>query len=116
MSSRQFEIQNAEAAHHDEWASQIDVSKVDIRAHFESGSCPENGDILRWMGDLRGKRILEIGSGIGEASVYFATRGADVTAVDISTGMLSLVDRLAERHGVRVKTVLASAHDLSALP
>ena len=34
----------------------------------------ENRCILRRMGDLKGKRILDIGAGLGESSVYFALR------------------------------------------
>ncbi|MBI4178666.1 class I SAM-dependent methyltransferase [bacterium] len=36
------------------------------------------------LGDIRGKKILEIGCGTGRQAVWFARRGAEVTAVDIS--------------------------------
>ena len=38
----------------------------------------ENQWILELMGDLRGKKLLDIGAGLGESSVYFALQGADV--------------------------------------
>ena len=40
--------------------------------------------ISKVLGDLNGKTLLDIGCGLGEASVYFAIRGAEVTSRDIS--------------------------------
>jgi SAM-dependent methyltransferase len=39
---------------------------------------------LAHFGDVRGRRLLDIGCGLGVASRYFASRGAKVTAIDIS--------------------------------
>ncbi|MFL5815136.1 MAG: class I SAM-dependent methyltransferase [Bdellovibrionia bacterium] len=107
------DLEKSEAQFHDQWAASVDVSQIEVDALFESGSCPENRQVIRWMGDLRGKRVLDIGCGLGESSVYFAKKGALVTAVDISPGMLQVTNRLASRHGVAVETVEASAMDLS---
>ena len=41
-----------------------------------------------------GKDILDVGSGLGEASVYFALKGLNVTALDISKGMLDFTKSL----------------------
>lgn len=109
-------IEKSEAAFHDEWANNTDVAKVEVNALFESASCPENRQILKWMGDLKGKKVLEIGCGLGESSVYFAKKGADVTASDISQGMLDVTNRLARLHGVKLETLRVSAENLKAIP
>lgn len=55
---------------------------------------------LERLGDLRGKRVLDIGCGTGEWSVILARRGADVHAVDISPASIEVVRRRAEANGV----------------
>jgi tellurite methyltransferase len=64
-----------------------------------------------------GARILELGCGEGRDSVYFASRGYDVTGVDVSAAGLHKAERLARAHSLRVHWVLAdAAHDLPAGP
>lgn len=109
-------VEHQEAQFHDEWAKSTDASHIDVKALFEPATGPENAAILTWMGDLSGKRILELGCGLGEASVFFAQRGAIVTATDISSAMLNFTAKLADLHGVSVTTILASANDLSSIP
>lgn len=109
-------VEKKEEQFHDQWAASTDVKAVAVDALFESGSCPENQQILKWMGDLKGKRVLEVGCGLGEASVYFAKQGAIVTASDISSGMLDVTQKLAQLHGVKLQTVQVSAQNLKALP
>jgi 2-polyprenyl-3-methyl-5-hydroxy-6-metoxy-1,4-benzoquinol methylase len=109
-------IEDREAAHHDDWAASVDPADVDVDAAWLGLGCPE----LRWideqLGDVRGLRVLELGPGLGEASVWFARHGAEVTALDISPGMLEVVQQVAQRYGVVVETVVASASDLSWSP
>jgi 2-polyprenyl-3-methyl-5-hydroxy-6-metoxy-1,4-benzoquinol methylase len=107
--------ESAEAEFHDDWAEQTDVGLIDVDTLFRPASGPENVQILKWMGDLKGKRVLEVGCGLGEASVYFAKQGAIVTAVDISAGMLEATRKLAKRYGVLVRTIQISANDMSAI-
>jgi SAM-dependent methyltransferase len=49
------------------------------------------------LGDLAGKRVLELGCGTGDLTLQLLERGAHVTAVDISPGMVDVARRRAER-------------------
>jgi SAM-dependent methyltransferase len=73
----------------------------------------ENKAILKLMGDLRGKRLLDVGAGLGESSVYFALQGAEVTAIDISPGMVKCAVELGKLHGVEITGVAQSGEDLN---
>ncbi len=97
----------AEERFHDAWAETIAAETVAVEAAFEACTAPENRLILARAGDLAGRRVLDLGCGAGEAAVYFAKRGALVTAADSSLGMLEATRRVAGRHGVAVETVRA---------
>ncbi len=102
-----------EAEFHDEWARSVDPASVDVAAVWKGIGCPEVTWIADRLGDVSGKRLLDLGSGLGEASVWFAMQGADVTAFDVSPQMLDVVRDVATLHGVAVKTVVGDAEDLS---
>jgi SAM-dependent methyltransferase len=97
---------------HDAWAETEDVEKIDVIAANVVCTAPEMRFIANRLGDIKGKHLLDVGCGLGEASVYFAMLGADVTSSDLSQGMLDATTRLASRNGVNVKQHLASAEDM----
>lgn len=109
---QQIEIEEREVEFHDKWADSVDPKSVNVDAVGQACTMPETRYILQRLGDLRGKKILEIGCGCGEASVYFAKQGADVTATDISSGMVDLTKRVAELHHVKVEALVSGAEDL----
>ena len=96
---------------HNEWARGADLSRIDVRAAFESPAAVENQFILEILGPIAGKRVLDVGSGLGESSVYFALLGADVTCVDVSEEMIGTAVRLAALHSVRIQGVVCPAED-----
>lgn len=97
---------------HDHWAHCEDVSHIDVIAAHRVCTAPEMRYITAQLGDVKGKRLLDLGCGLGEASVYFALQGADVTAADLSPGMLDAATRLAQANDVAIRTHLSSAEDL----
>lgn len=105
--------QRREADFHDRWASSTQLEDVLVRECFEAPTALENQFILERMGCLQGKKILDIGAGLGESSVYFALKGARVTIADVSPGMVATALALGRRFGVELEGVVAGVEDLS---
>jgi 2-polyprenyl-3-methyl-5-hydroxy-6-metoxy-1,4-benzoquinol methylase len=55
---------------------------------------------FRAAGDLHGKTVLDVGAGLGENSLVLAALGAQVTALDISSGSLEVLRKRAEMSGL----------------
>jgi 2-polyprenyl-3-methyl-5-hydroxy-6-metoxy-1,4-benzoquinol methylase len=100
-----------ERAFHDEWAEQTPLANIKVLEAFENITALENQFILSLMGDLRGMKILDVGAGLGESTVYFAMQGAEVTANDISQAMLDRCAALGHKFGVRISTLLSSSSE-----
>jgi SAM-dependent methyltransferase len=105
-------IHTSERGFHDRWAHDTPLSKIAVREAFEAPTALENRAILALIGDPRGKRLLDVGCGLGESSVYFALLGADVTAIDLSPGMVDCAMALAGAHGVSIRGVVQSGEEL----
>ena len=105
-----------ERAFHDAWADSERTEHIDVRVVNEACTAPEMRFIAERLGDIKGKRLLDVGCGLGEASVYFAILGADVTSADLSPGMLAATSRLAEANGVSVTPHLSAAEDMQLPP
>jgi ubiquinone/menaquinone biosynthesis C-methylase UbiE len=101
-----------EQAFHDEWASTIVVDGINVADYFEACTAPENRFILRQLGDVNGKLLLDLGCGAGENSVYFALRGAECVASDYSPGMVDVALKLASANGVKITGRVINAMDI----
>lgn len=102
-----------EAAFHDIWASSTRLEDVLVRESFEAPTALENQFIISQIGPLAGKSLLDIGSGLGESSVYFALQGAKVTIVDISPEMVATAQSLGRKFGVELQGIVSGAEDLN---
>ena len=75
-------------------------------------------DKLRYLpkvvdfGGYAGKKLLEVGCGIGTDLVRFARGGAEVTGVDLSTTALELAEKNARQANVSMRLELANGEDL----
>jgi len=103
----------ADVEFYDAWAAETPLESVCVRECFEAPTATENQFILRRMGSLAGKRLLDIGAGLGESSVYFAKLGAAVTLVDISPAMVNLALRLGRCHGVELEGMVGNIEELN---
>lgn len=72
---------------------------------------PTDAD-LRLVGDVKGRRVLDLGCGAGQSAVALARAGARVIAVDTSGELLTHGRRLAEAEEVKVEF---RRHDLADL-
>ena len=106
------EIHGKELEFHDLWALSTPLDQVQVREAFEAPTAVENKAILELMGNLAGKRLLDVGAGLGESSVYFALHGAVVTAVDLSPGMVECAVALGTVHGVEIEGIVQSGESL----
>jgi SAM-dependent methyltransferase len=76
--------------------------------------CPEGlreADV-RLLGDVAGRRILEVGCGAAASARWLAIEGAEVVATDLSGGMLRHAREGADRSGVHVPLVQCDALSL----
>ncbi len=99
---------------HDKWAKSISSRDFFYKETFESPTAIENHFILSQMGKLTGKKILDLGCGVGDASIYFAKKGADVKAIDISPKMVSFLKKFAkkEKVGRKIHSMVMPAETL----
>ena len=69
----------------------------------------------RLLGDLKGKRVLELGCGGAQCSIAFAKQGAHAIGIDFSAEQLAFARRLCEREEVKVELRQGDLADLAFL-
>ena len=69
----------------------------------------------RLLGNLEGKRVLELGCGGAQCSIAFAKQGATAIGVDFSGEQLAFARRLVDREGVKVELREGDLADLAFL-
>jgi len=68
---------------------------------------------LRLLGNLAGKRVLDLGCGAAQSSIAFAKQGAIAIGVDFSSAQIAHARRLCEREGVKVELHHGDLADLA---
>jgi SAM-dependent methyltransferase len=87
--------------------------EVERRKYFVEPHIPPFADFERW----RGRRVLEIGCGLGTDTISFARAGAQVTAIELSEESAALARRRADVYGLtdRVRIHVGDAEELPAV-
>lgn len=89
----------SERSFYDQYADKLTAEQLSPLAVF-APTCLENAYVLSQLGDLKDKRILDIGCGQGDTSVFLALQGARVCAIDVADKMVELTEALAQVHKV----------------
>src|SRR5262245_28204275 len=87
--------------------------EVERRKYFVEPHIPHFADFARW----NGRRVLEIGCGLGTDTVNFARAGASVTAVELSEESAALARQRMDVYGLadRVTIHVGNAEELPAI-
>ena len=85
--------------------------QVEARKYFVEPHIPRFADFARW----KGKKVLEIGCGIGTDAVNFAKAGAEYVAIELSKRSLELTRKRFKVFGLKGRFYLGNAEDLAAV-
>ena len=69
--------------------------------------------LAQFLGDVSGKRILDLGTGTGRAAMALAKRGALVTGIDASSEMLGVARTRSRDAGLAIDFAEGDAHALA---
>ena len=61
-----------------------------------------NPCVERLLGEVKGKKLLDAGCGEGYLARYYAKKGADVTAIDLSQRLIETSEQLTDSEGVTI--------------
>lgn len=86
-------------------------NEVEQRKYFVEPHIPAFAEFTKW----KGKRVLEIGCGIGTEATNFAKNGAILTIVELSKESLELTKKRFATYGLHANFILGNAEDLDTL-
>lgn len=70
---------------------------------------------LAFFGPVAGRKILDIGCGLGDNAIALARLGAVVTAIDTSSVAIAKINAYARAEGLAIEGVVCDAMELAAL-
>src|SRR3954463_4934479 len=86
--------------------------EVEARKYFVEPHIPAFAEFARWTG----KKVLEIGCGIGTDTINFARNGAEVAVAELSDESMKVAKQRAEVFGLadRIQFFNGNAEELSS--
>jgi len=94
-----------------EVGTRVYFEEVEKRKYFVESHIPTFAEFEKW----KGKKVLEIGCGIGTDAVNFAKHGADYTGIELSNVSLELTKKRFEVFGLTGAFFNMDAQDLDTL-
>lgn len=91
----------------DVWTEQVRQTQDAYREHFN------NPAFLKFIGNLKGKEVLDAGCGEGYNTRIFARLGGRITGVDISAGMIKHARQAEQAEPLGIHYEVTSFSDLS---
>ena len=85
--------------------------EVEKRKYFVEPHIPGFAEFEKW----KGKRVLEVGCGLGTEAINFARNGANLTVIEISKESLELAKKRFEVYGLTANFILGDAENLDIL-
>lgn len=73
-------------------------------------------DFFHLLGNINGKRIIDIGCGLGYTSIFLAANGNHVTAVEPSSECCEVIDWNAQRYSVDLSIFQTTGEEIGNLP
>lgn len=89
-----------------EYFEEVELKKFRAEPHI-----PTFSEFSRWTG----KRVLEIGTGLGTMAINFARAGADYTGMDLSEKSLELAKKRFEVYGYKGQFYSGNAEELTRI-
>src|SRR5580698_8437207 len=95
-------------------AAYQDAAKLSTNVAHYGPDIPTEAE-LRLLGDLKGKKVLELGCGGAQCSIAFAKQGATAIGVDFSAAQLAHARLLSAQEEVRIELRQGDLADLAFL-
>jgi 2-polyprenyl-3-methyl-5-hydroxy-6-metoxy-1,4-benzoquinol methylase len=83
--------------------------EVEQRKYFVEPHIPGFAEFHRW----KGKRVLEVGCGLGTDAVNFARAGANYTAIELSQASVSIAKKRFDLLGLAGEFIISNAEELT---
>ena len=91
------------------YAKQKPTSSSEFDLEKEQFFKKSNIKLVQLLGDVKGKKVLDVGCGIGSLSFYLAQEGADVIGIDLSSNLIEYCKEQSKVLGMAIEFKIMNA-------